>query len=141
MRRRGFGVWAIALGMVACLLPAVRVSSARVDPVKASEAGYVPVAPVSALQAALESNLKQVRSWLDDGDFASAEQTAQGFAALVWLHGFQGGEGTWRRKTSALCDACAGLRGAARRQDAAACDRAMRTCSELLAELAKRKPT
>src|SRR5438067_5443496 len=47
MRRCGFGVWAIALGIVACLLPAVPVSRARVDAPKASEAGYLPVAPAS----------------------------------------------------------------------------------------------
>jgi len=125
--------------MVACLLSTVPVSRARVDVPKASEAGYVPVAPASALHAALESSLKQVRNWLDEGDFASAEQTVQGLATLAWLHGFQGGD-AWRRKTSALRDACAGLSTAARRKDAADCDRALRACAGLLADLAKQKP-
>src|SRR5439155_3793618 len=111
---------------------------AGADVAKAPAAGYVPVAPVSALHAALASNLKQVRGWLDDGDFASAEQTAQGLAALAWLHGFQGGE-AWRGKTATLRDACTGLSTALRRKDAAASDRAMRACSDALAELAKMK--
>ncbi|MBI1918090.1 MAG: hypothetical protein HYS12_25645 [Planctomycetes bacterium] len=138
MRGRGF-LGAIALGLVASLLPSVPVSPADADVPRAAAKGYAPVAPVSALHAALESNLKQVRSWLDDGDFDSAEQTAHGLAALAWLHGFQG-EDAWRRKTSALRDACAGLSTALRRKNAAACDRAMRACSDLLAELAKMKP-
>lgn len=138
MRRRGF-FSAIALGIAACLLSAVPVSSTRVDAPKVSEAGYVPVAPVSALHAALESCLKQVGDWLKDGDFASAEQTAQGLEALAWLHDFQGGDAR-RRKASALRDACAGLINAVRHKDAAACDRAMRACSDLLGELAKLKP-
>src|SRR5262245_51153540 len=85
------------------------------SPSKEPSPGCVPVAPTSALHAALESSLKQVRGWVADGDFDSAEQTAQGLAALAWLQGFQGSEGPWRQKTSALREACKGLSIALRR--------------------------
>jgi hypothetical protein len=97
-------------------------------------------APASALQAALESNLKLARGWLDEADFISAAQAAQGLEVLAWLYAHHGGEARWRERTTALRQACAGLAVAARRKDAADCDRAARACADLLAELAKAPP-
>jgi len=130
---------AIGVGLAACLLLGAPASPATPDRPKDSP-GYVPVAPASALHAVLESNLKLVRGWVNDGDFASAEQAVQGLAALAWLHSFQGSDAAWRQKTAALRDGCATLSAAVQRKDAAACDRAMRACSSLLAELAKLRP-
>jgi len=135
--RRVAGV--IGVGLAICLLLGAPASPATADR-PTDSTGYVPVAPASALHTALESNLKQVRGWLDDGDFASAEQAVRGLAALAWLHGFQGSDAAWRQKTAALREACDALSAAVRRKDAAECDRAMRSCSGFLAELAKLRP-
>jgi|SRR5262245_27277771 len=135
--RRVAGV--IGVGLAMGLLLGAPASPATTDR-STDSTGYVPVAPASALHTALESNLKQVRSWLDDGDFASAEQAVRGLAALAWVHGFQGSDAAWRQKTAALREACDALSAAVRRKDAAECDRAMRSCSGFLAELAKLRP-
>src|SRR5262249_20844743 len=139
MWRRGF-LLAIALGLIACLLPSVPVSPAGTEGPKAPSTGSRSLTPVSALHAGLTSNLKQVRSWLDDGDFVSAEQTAQGLTALAWLYRQQGSDDAWRRQTADLYDTCGGLTAAARRKDAGACERALRTCADRLARLEKMKP-
>lgn len=106
----------------------------------ASEPAPAPVSSISAIRAALKSNLEQVRSWLADGDFASAAQAARGLSALAWLDEQQGDAAGWRRQTAALRRACATLETAARRKDASAAARAADACAVLLAELAKEKP-
>jgi hypothetical protein len=136
MPRRGLVGGGLVSGLVACLLLCRAGAGARKDPAP----GYSPVAPASVLHAALASNLKQARDWLDDGDFASAAQAAQGLAALAWLYGQQGSDARWREKTAALRDACAALIASARRRDAGACAKAARSCAGLLAELAKTPP-
>lgn len=106
----------------------------------APEPAVPPVSPAAAIQAALESNLKQVRQWLDDSDFASAAQAARGLTALAWLSSRQGDTPAWRRQTDTLRRVCAGLETAAARKDARAAAKAADSCAALLAELAKEKP-
>ena len=106
----------------------------------ASEPAPAPVTPASAIHAALKSNLEQVRSWLADGDFASAAQAGRGLSALAWLAEQQGDAPGWRRQTAALRRACATLEAAARRKDVVASARAADSCAALLAALAKEKP-
>lgn len=106
----------------------------------ASEPAPAPVSPSAAIQAALESNLEQVRGWLGDGDFASAVQAAGGLSALAWLCEQQGDAAGWHRQTAALRRTCAALEAAARRKDAVAARRAADSCAALLAVLAKEKP-
>jgi hypothetical protein len=105
----------------------------------ASEPAPVPVSPTSAIHSALKSNLDQVRSWLDDGDFASAAQAARGLSALAWLSEQQGDAPGWRRQTAALRRACTTLETAIQRKDAAGSTRAADTCAALLAGLAREK--
>jgi hypothetical protein len=106
----------------------------------ASEPAPAPVSPPSAVHSELKSNLEQVRSWLADGDFASAAQAARGVSVLAWLHEQQGDAPSWRRQTAALRRACSALEAAIQRKDAAASSRAADACATLLAGLAKETP-
>ncbi len=128
---------AVLLVLAGALVFVPRVPS---DDSPAAAPPYSPVAPPSALQAALESNLKLARGWLDEADFISAAQAAQGLEALAWLYAHQGDELPWRERTAALRRACAGLVAVARRKDAAACEKAARSCADLLDALAKAPP-
>lgn len=137
MLREESAGWAVLLVLAGALLFAPRVSS---DEAPGAAPAYAPVAPAKALHAALESNLKLVGGWLDEADFISAAQAAQGLDVLAWLYAHQGDEPRWRERTAALRQACAGLVAAARRQDAAACAKAARACADLLIVLAKAPP-
>src|SRR5579885_2626345 len=105
-----------------------------------AEEGYAPVSPAAAVHAALRANLKVVQDWLAGKDFASAARDAQGLTALAHLYACQGSDPSWRDRTAALAGSCSRLGAAAGKQDAAACDRLMRECADLLDNLAKRSP-
>ncbi len=102
-----------------------------------TEKGYAPVTPPSAVQAALHLELKVMQAWINDKDFASAVQSAQGLMSLAHLHGRQGSESAWRAKTSDLASTCSRLTTAARNKDAGECSRLVLECRRLLDELAK----
>jgi cytochrome c556 len=102
--------------------------------------GYSPVASAPALDAALRSQLKTVRDWVNDQDFVSAGRDAQGLAVLAHLYAHQGGERGWRERTTALANAATRLAAAARGKDADACGKQMEECTRLLDDLAKRSP-
>src|SRR5689334_16706806 len=82
---------------------------------------YTPVVPASAVHAALRSNLETVRGWLNDKDFASATQAAQGLTALTHLYTYQGSEAAWREKAANLNSICSRLSNAARSKNEAEC--------------------
>ncbi len=109
-------------------------------PVEPAEEGYLPVAPPSAVHAALQSSLKAVRDWLGGKDFVSAAQEVQGLKALVHLYAQQGSDPAWRDKTAALADVSSRLAAAIGKQDAAGCDQQVRACARLLDDLARRSP-
>lgn len=102
--------------------------------------GYSPVAPTAAIHAALKTNLKTVEDWLGDKDFASAQQSAQGLAALAQLYILHGDASSWRAKTTALAAAANRLTAAAKAGDAAACADCTRECGRLLDQLAGMSP-
>jgi hypothetical protein len=106
-----------------------------------ADKSFSPVAPAMSLHAALEYNLKIARDWLDQKDYASAAQTAQGIILLIQLYGYQSDQASWRDKIAALRDACSTLGDVARDKDKAACDKAAAACDRLLAELGKNPPT
>lgn len=106
----------------------------------ADGAGFRPVAPAAALQAALEGNFKITRDWLGDKDFVSAADSVQGLVALAELYRYHGTQPGWRERTVRLREAFAQLGSAARAKDAAGCDRAARLVTEVLNDLAKAPP-
>jgi hypothetical protein len=103
-------------------------------------AGYVPVAPASAIHGAVESNLNLVRQWLVEKDYASAAEATTGLSALVRLHGHQSVEPEWRKRSEALRDACDQLAKAVERKSAADCDKAIAECTRLLGDMARHPP-
>jgi hypothetical protein len=102
--------------------------------------GFRPIAPASALHAALQANLKIVQNWLDDKDYASAVQTALGVQVLVHLYSYQSNQPAFRDRVAALSAGCTRLVQAAQAKDGAGCQKAMRECEALLAELAREPP-
>jgi hypothetical protein len=102
---------------------------------------YSPVAPADAVQFALASNLKLVQNWLDEKDFTSAVQSAQGLAVLAQLYGYQSVESSWRQRIAAFRETCSRLTAAARAKDPAGCEKQAQECARILAELADRPPT
>src|SRR5262249_17607163 len=77
---------------------------------------------------------------LDDKDYASAAQTANGVQVLVHLYSYQSNQPAFRAKVSALSAGCTRLVQSAQAKDEAGCQKAMRECAALLAELAKTPP-
>jgi hypothetical protein len=136
MPGKGHAVRATGLLLSAVLLAGAITADASSE----STTGYRPVTPPSTLHPALEANLKLARAWLDDGDFKSATQTAEGLMGLAWLYARQGEGTVWRQKTTALREACAALAATARKKDAAGAEKAARTCGSLLAALGKGPP-
>jgi hypothetical protein len=105
-----------------------------------AEEGYAPVAPAPAVHAALRSNLKVVRDWLDQKDLQSAAQAAQDTAALSHLFIAQGSKAGWRSNATALAEASTRLAATARNNDADGCAKLTDECSRLLDVLAKEPP-
>ncbi len=99
---------------------------------------YTPVATPRALLTALRMNLKIVEGWLNDRDYASAGQTAQGLIVLAQLQAYQSGDKDWQLRTKALAEAGGRLLAATKKKDPAACEKSVRECAVLLDELAKR---
>lgn len=122
------------------LVVAVVLSAAAWSAAPPDESAYSPVAPARALHAALRINLKIAQDWLNDNDFASAGQTAQGVIVLAQLYGFQSTEKPWQQRTRALAEAAGRLLAATRKKDAAGCAKSAQDCAALLAELDKHPP-
>ncbi|MCI0356289.1 MAG: hypothetical protein L0099_14800 [Acidobacteria bacterium] len=110
------------------------------SPADESASGYTPVSPPRALHAALQINLKIVQDWLNEKDYTSAAQTAQGLIVLAQLHGYQSADPDWQKRTKALAEASGRLLAAARKKDTAGCEKNVRECTALLDELAKHPP-
>ncbi len=101
---------------------------------------FTPVGSGAGVHAALRSNLKIVRDWLNDKDFLSAAETAQGLTALAWLYSFQSTEPSWQAKTAALKDACSKLAASAKAKDAGDCEKQSQFCEKLLQDLEQNPP-
>jgi cytochrome c556 len=101
---------------------------------------FVPVAPAPALQIALEANLKLVRDWLDQKDYGSAAETTQGMLILAQLHGTQSTQPAWRERVARLRATLTRLAAASKEKDAAGCQKAVKDCEALLAELSRNFP-
>src|SRR5262249_55226088 len=104
------------------------------------EDGYAPVAPTPAVHAAVQSSLKTVQDWLDEKDYASAAQAAQGLKGMGRLYVYPGSDPAWRERASALAEAAARLGAAARAKDVAGCARLVQDSERLLGELARSDP-
>jgi hypothetical protein len=106
---------------------------------KAAE-GFTPVAPSSAIQVALQCNVKIVRDWLDQKDYASAVQSVQTLGGLVQLYSYQTSDPAWRERTTALRDAFGRITASAKGKDAAGTKKALQECEALLREMAQNPP-
>lgn len=125
----------VVLGLVAYGL-LVRADSLADD----AADNFTPVAPASAIHAALQSNLKIVDDWLKDKDYSSAAGSTDQVLALVQLLGYQGTQPVFQEKMKALTEAVTRLRQSAMDKNDANCKKAMKDCETLLAELAKEPP-
>jgi hypothetical protein len=130
----------LGLGLIAGLLVA-GADSPRVPAVEPAATTYSPLVPAAAIQAALQANLKIVRDWLDQEDFASAATAAQRLGTLAQLHGYQSTQSRWHDQIASLQQACSKLAAAAKRKDANGCEKMAQECASLLNELAAHPPT
>lgn len=137
MRASGRSTRGVRLIAAAAVLLA---ASFCVSPADDADSGYTPVAPPRAVHAALQTNLKIAKDWLNDQDYLSAEQTAHGLIVLAQLHGFQSAQKDWQQRTKALTAAAGRLLVAARKKDGAACAKSAQEFATLLDELTKHPP-
>jgi cytochrome c556 len=135
---RGFIAF-LAIGCIACAA-ALDEEATRSGSSKRTE-GYAPVAPPSAVHAALKANLKMVNDWLSDQDFTSAAETAEGLVVLAHVNQCFSDRPAWREKATSLRDACERLVARAKAKDATGCEEASRQCATLLAELGDNLPS
>jgi hypothetical protein len=104
------------------------------------EKGYRAVTQPAVLQSALKKQVETVRGWLDEKDFPSAAEAAQGLTTLARLHSYQGSQAAWQEKTAALASTATRLNGAARSKDGPECARLLLECSRLLEDLSRQPP-
>jgi hypothetical protein len=102
--------------------------------------GYTPVAPASAFHAAVKSNLKTVRNWIDEKDYTSAAEATRGLALAVQLYSYQSGAPEWRKQIAAFQEANNRLGDAVRRKSKPDCDKLLTEGERLLDDLAKGPP-
>jgi hypothetical protein len=102
--------------------------------------GYVPAAPPAAVHAAIQVQLKAVRDWLAEKDFASAAETTRGLTALAHLYGYQSADADWRKRCTALQETSSKLASAAQRKSMADCDKLVAELTRLLDDLEKNGP-
>lgn len=102
---------------------------------------FSPVAPAAALHAALRANLKLANDWLNDQDFASAAETAEGLVVLANVYKCYSDQSAWREKATALREACEDLVARAKGKDVNGCEKASQQCARLLAELGENPPS
>jgi hypothetical protein len=106
----------------------------------AERPAYSPIASPAATRAATASSVKLVRSWLDEKDFASAAEAAQGLKTLAQLYGYQGDDADWLKRSAALQQACNRLHDAIARKSVVDCEKSATECSRFLDDLARNPP-
>jgi predicted RecB family nuclease len=102
--------------------------------------GYVPIGRPAAVHAALQIQLKAVRDWLDEKDFASAAETTRGLTVLAHLYGYQSTDADWRKRCTALQETSTKLAAAAQRKSKADSDKLVTDLTRLLEDLEKNPP-
>jgi hypothetical protein len=108
---------------------------------KSSSTAYSPVAPATSLLVGVRLNLKIVGDWLDQNDFASARDTADGVAVLADLCMHQSVEASWRERTDQLRKATRQLVAHTRDKNAAASAETLKQCLDLTDEMRRSPPT
>lgn len=131
-----------ALGLASALAAAaVTMNGSQGNASRGAATSYSPVAPAAAIHAGLQANLKIVRDWLADRDFASAAESAQGLVLLADVYAHQSVEAQWQDRAARLADACRKLAAEAKAERVEAADAAARECARLLDELARHPPS
>ena len=101
---------------------------------------YTPLAPPESYQAALRSNLKIVRDWIDQNDFQSAAQTQRLVAVLAQLYALRSDDDKHKEQATALRTACDKVATTLRTKNAEASRKALKDCDDLVAALTKAPP-
>jgi hypothetical protein len=129
-----------SLGLVWTLV--LIVPEPRVSPAAGSAAsdGFSLVAPPAAIDAAIATNLKIVRDWLNDRDYISAAETAEGVVMLVHVYQYASDRPSWREKTAELLTISQELRAAAKAKDMPACEMALQGIGPRLVDLRQSPP-
>jgi cytochrome c556 len=107
---------------------------------QAPDTSYTPLAPPESYQAALRSNLKIVGDWVDQGDFASANQSQRYVAALAQLYALRSNDDKHQEAAAALKAACDKVSAALRAKNAEASKQALKDCEAAVAGLTKAPP-
>jgi hypothetical protein len=102
---------------------------------------YAPLSPPESYQAALRSNLKITRDWIDMKDFASATQSQRLVVALAQLYALRSDDDKHKEQAAALRTLCDKAAAAIRTKNAAACNKALTDCDEAVAALTKTPAT
>jgi len=93
------------------------------------------------VHAAIQVQLKAVRDWLGEKDFASAAETTRGLTTLGHLYGYQSTDADWRKRCTALQETSSKLASAAQRKSMADCDKLVAEIGRLLDDLEKNAPS
>src|ERR1700723_1303319 len=83
---------------------------------------YTPLSPPESYQAALRSNLKITRDWIDMKDFASATQSQRLVIALAQLYALRSNDDKHKEQATALRTVCDKAAAAIRTKNADACN-------------------
>lgn len=103
--------------------------------------GYTSVAPPGATLTALRAQVLLVQNWLDDKDFASAAQSAQGLIVLADIVQHQGGDADWQKRNAELRARCNSVLETVKKKDVAGSANLLKQCLAQLDDLAKNGPT
>ena len=101
---------------------------------------YTPQAPPESYQAALRSNLKVVRDWIDMNDFASAAQAQRLVLSLAQLYALRSNDDKHKEQAAALRAACDKVSPFLRAKNAEASKKALTDCEQLVEALTKVPP-
>ena len=109
--------------------------------VAAPAACAADAAVVPALCASIDHNIAHAQNWLEAGDFKSLAQAAGSLELLAAVVQSQGDDENWREAAGRVSQAAIAVRMAARAEDTAATDTALKTLSAANIALAKLSPT
>lgn len=95
---------------------------------------------LTALHAAVKTNLDYCRQWLDEKDFKTLRQSAEGISLLADALAAQGDDDEWKMLVAALRSAARELASAADNKSAEQAERQIKTLDDSAAKLADIAP-
>lgn len=125
---------------ISALIIAVVVTSRAATEDKQRRSEHAGGREVSALHAAVKTNLDYCRQWLDEKDFKTLRQSAEGITLLADALAAQGDDEEWKKQVAALRSAARDLAAAAEKKSAEQAERRLTALDDSAARLADIAP-